>query len=131
VANSFVLDYYIRQKVSQNLSMFHIFQLPVPRLSEQDPIFVKSVTRAARLVCTTPEFEDLAKELGLGTYKKGATNRQERSRLRAELDGLIAQLYRLTEDEFLHVLSTFPLVAEDVKQAAFAAYRDVSAGKIK
>ena len=29
----------------------------------------------------------------------------ERSRLRAELDGLVAHLYGLTEDEFVHVLA--------------------------
>lgn len=54
----------------------------------------------------------------------------ERARLRAELDGLIAQLYNLTEEEFAHILSAFPLVADPVKVAAQNAYRDVERGLI-
>jgi hypothetical protein len=59
------------------------------------------------------------------------TDPAERARLRAELDGLIAHLYGLTEAEFAHVLSTFPLVAEPVKIAALNAYRDVERGLIQ
>jgi len=55
----------------------------------------------------------------------------ERARLRAELDGLIAHLYGLTEAEFAHILGTFPLVAEPVKIAALNAYRDVERGLIR
>jgi hypothetical protein len=35
------------------------------------------------------------------------------------------KLYGLTETEFAHILTTFPLVAEAVKVAALNAYRDV------
>ena len=49
---------------------------------------------------------------------------------RAELDGNIAQIYGLSEDEFAYVLSTFPLVAAPVKAAALAAYRDVERGPL-
>jgi hypothetical protein len=55
----------------------------------------------------------------------------ERARLRAELDGLIAHLYGLTEAEFAHILGAFPLVAEPVKIAALNAYRDVERGLIR
>ena len=34
-------------------------------------------------------------------------NEIERAKLRAELDGIIAHLYGLTEEEFKHILSTF------------------------
>lgn len=43
-------------------------------------------------------------------------------RLRAELDGIVAHVYGLTRAEFAHVLATFPLVAQAVKDAALAAY---------
>jgi hypothetical protein len=55
----------------------------------------------------------------------------ERAKLRAELDGLIAHLYGLTEEEFAYILTTFPLVPEPVKVAAQNAYRDVERGLIK
>lgn len=128
--NSFVLDYYLRQQVSANLTMFFIYQCPVPRLSEKNASFAPIVHRAARLICTTPEFDDLAQAVGLSGSSDGATDPSERQRLRAELDGLVAHLYGLTEAEFAHILGTFPLVAEPVKTAALTAWHDVAAGKI-
>jgi len=129
--NSFVMDAFLRQRVSQNINMFYIYQLPVPRLTEKSAAFWPIVKRAARLICTTPEFDDLAKEVGLKNHKDGATEPVERGKLRAELDGLIAHLYGLTEDEFAHILTTFPLVPDPVKDAARNAYRDVERGLIK
>ncbi len=123
VTNSFVLDWMLRQKVTTTLNMFYIYQLPVPRLAESDPAFAPIVHAAARLICTTPEFDALAQEVGLGSHSDGATDPTERARLRAELDGRIAHLYGLTEDEFAHILRTFPLVAKPVKDAALDAYR--------
>ena len=64
------------------------------------------------------------------TRRRAAHHASERQRLRAELDGLIAHLYGLTETEFAHILGTFALVAEPVKTAALTAWRDVAAGKI-
>jgi Eco57I restriction-modification methylase len=131
VLNSFSVDFYLRQMVSANINMFYIYQLPVPRLTEKDPAFRPIVERAARLICTTPEFDDLAKEAGIGSHKQSVANEVERGRLRAELDGLIAHLYGLTEEEFAYILTTFPLVADPVKIAARNAYRDVDRGLIK
>lgn len=131
VLNSFTVDFYLRQMVSANINMFYIYQLPVPRLTEKDPAFCPIVERAVRLICTTPEFDDLAKEAGIGSHKQGVTSEVERGRLRAELDGLIAHLYGLTEEEFAYILTTFPLVADPVKIAAQNAYRDVERGLIK
>ncbi len=122
-ANSLTVDWLLRQKVSTTLNMFYIYQLPVPRLTESDPAFAPIVHAAARLICTTPEFDDLAQEVGLGSHADGATDPADRARLRAELDGRIAHLYGLTEDEFAHILRTFPLVAQPVKDAALEAYR--------
>ncbi len=121
--NSTVLDYSLRQRVSANLNMFYVYQLPVPRLTEQDKEFAPIVERAAKLICTTPEFDDLAKEVGLGSHLDGVTDEAERARLRAELDGMIAHLYGLTEEEFGYILTTFPLVSQAVKDAALQAYR--------
>jgi hypothetical protein len=130
VSNSFSLDWFLRQKVTTTLNMFYIYQLPVPRLTSSDPRFKPITTRAARLICTTPEYDDLARSAGLRDHTDGATIPAERAKLRAELDGLIAHLYNLTEDEFAHILETFPLVPEPVRLAARNAYRDVQRGLI-
>jgi hypothetical protein len=129
--NSLTLDWLLRKKVSQNINMFYVYQLPVPRLTDPDKDFARIVDRAARLICTTAEFDDLAKEVGLRDHKNGVTDPAERGRLRAELDGIIAHLYGLTEEEFAYILATFPLVPEPVKVAAQNAYRDVDRGLIK
>jgi len=42
----------------------------------------------------------------------------------------MAHLCGLTEDEFKHVLSTFPLVPEETRAAALNAYRDLERGLI-
>jgi hypothetical protein len=40
----------------------------------------------------------------------------------ARLQGLVARLYDLTEDQFVHVLGTFPLVERAARDAAAAAF---------
>lgn len=129
--NSFSIDFLIRKKVSAHCNMFYVYQLPVPRLMEADNSYWPVVQRAGRLTCTTPEFEDLAKEVGLKSHKAGATDPAERAKLRAEIDGLVAHLYGLTEEEFAYILTTFPLVPDPVKEAARNAYRDVERGLIQ
>jgi hypothetical protein len=117
------MDACIRQRVAANVNMFYVYQLPVPRLTEKDPAFAPIVSRAAKLICTTPEFDDLAREVGLGSHAEGITDPAARATVRAELDGLVAHLYGLTEDEFAYILTTFPLVAQPVKDAALEAFR--------
>src|SRR3972149_4207395 len=129
ILNSFTLDISLRQRVSANLTMFYIYQLPIPRLTKKDPSFKPIIDRAASLVCTTPEFDDLAKEVGLDSHKNGVTDDVERNRIRAELDGRIAHLYGLTEEEFAYILTTFPLVPAATKEAAMKAYIEVERGK--
>ncbi|MBS1717647.1 MAG: ATP-binding protein [Armatimonadetes bacterium] len=146
--SSFVVDYSLRQRVATQLTMFFVYQLPVPRLTKKDSAFAPIVRRAARLVCTTPDFADLWNEvdadIGLQPNNSSpklkatpwnvslvATASHDRAILRAELDGLVACLYELTEEEFRHVLSTFPLVDPAVKDAALAAFRSVQAGRIQ
>ncbi|HPG61131.1 MAG TPA: ATP-binding protein [Casimicrobium sp.] len=128
--NSYCFDYFLRQMVTANLTMFFLYQCPVPRESLQASSSTNLIRRAARLICTTPDFDDLAKSVGLRSHKDGAIHAAERAQLRAELDGLVAHLYGLTETEFAHILKTFPLVPDPVRAAAQNAHRDVARGLI-
>jgi hypothetical protein len=123
VWNTFILDYALRFRVSANINFFYVYQMAVPRLTTGDKYFTDIVQRAAKLICTTPEFDELAREVGLNSHREGVNDETERAQLRAELDGIIAHLYGLTEAEFAYILTTFPIVPETVKQAALAAYR--------
>ncbi|AFZ61427.1 ATP-binding protein [Anabaena cylindrica FACHB-243] len=131
IFNSFVIDYYLRQKVTTNLNMFFVYQLPVPRLMEGDKYFNEIVGRSAKLIFTTPAFDEIAQEVGLSSYKDGIIDEVERGKIKAELDGIIAHIYGLTEEEFASIIRTFPLVPEPVKITALNAYRDVERGLIK
>ena len=119
------MDYTIRQRVTTNLNFFYLYQLPVPRLTARDKVFAPIVQRGAGLICTMAEFNDLAKEAGLKNWKDGVTDQNERLKIRAELDGMIAHLYGLTEEEFAHILGTFPIVPQPVKDATLAANRKI------
>ena len=125
--NSLFFDFALRQQVSANLTMFFIYQTPVPRLTSGDKYFWDIVQRAAKLICTAPEFDGLAQEVGLNSHREGVTDETERAQLRGELDAIIAHLYGLTEAEFAYILTTFPIVPETVKQAGLAAYRTFAA----
>ena len=129
--DSFTFDYVLRQRITSRVSFHFLYQIPVPRVTREEETFRLMVDRSSRLICTTPEFDDLAKSVGLKGHQDGATDPTERAKLRAELDGLVAHLYGLTEAEFTHILDTFPLVAQPVKVAAHNAYRDVERGLIK
>jgi hypothetical protein len=134
--DSLLADWFMRQRVTNHCNFFYMKQLPVPRLTEKDEAFLPIVERAARLICTTPEFDDLAKEIVDAPSRRvgprrdasstfGATDAAERAKLRAELDGLVAHLYGLTEEEFAYILTTFPLVEESVKQQTLNTFRDL------
>jgi hypothetical protein len=129
--NSFVVDSMVRQRVTTNLTFTTLYQLPMPRITASAKPFQGIITRVAQLICTTPEFDDLGKAVGLKNHCEGVSDPVGRAKLRAELDGLIAHLYGLTEEEFAHVLSTFPLVPDPVKVAAKNAYRDAERGLIR
>lgn len=123
VMNSFVVDYVLRSRMTTNLNLFYLYQLPIPRLPQTDKAFKSIVNRAAKLVCVSSDFDVLAKEVGLRDSQDGVTDDTERARLRAELDGLVAHLYGLSEEEFSYTLTAFPLVENSVKDGALAAYR--------
>jgi hypothetical protein len=109
--------------------MFHIYQMPVPRLTDSGASFAPMVSLTARLISTTPEYAELWQGV-MGTpwsQSCGAADRAERARLRAELDAIVAHLYCLTEDEFGHILSTFPLVAQGTKDTVLAEFRKLEA----
>ncbi|GHU33738.1 hypothetical protein AGMMS50256_26240 [Betaproteobacteria bacterium] len=129
--NSYVFDWILRNSVTAHVSFFFVYNSPLPRIADNDKRFTAVVTRAAKLSCTTPEFDVLAKEIGLRDHRDGVADPAARAKLRAEIDGLVAHLYGLTDEEFLHILGTFPLVPEAVKVDAYNAYRKVAQGAIQ
>lgn len=76
VMNSFVADYILRSRMTTNLNLFYLYQLPIPRLPPSDETFKSIVARAARLVCvsadllgTFPLVDSSVKEAALAGYR--------------------------------------------------------------
>ena len=141
---SFVFDYVTRQKIgSITLNFFIVKQLPTlpPDTygekcpwSKHESLEQWISERVLKLTCTGEDMIPLAKACGFkGSRGDGVHiwKEQERAALRAELDGLFAHLYGLTEDEFAYILTTFPSVPDPVKIAAHNAYRNVAKGLVK
>jgi hypothetical protein len=125
VMNSFSLDYIARNKITIHLDNFYVYEFPVPRFIDGDPWFSDIVTRAAKLTCNTPGFDELAAEAGIDSHLNGVTDEQERQKLKNEIDAMAAKIYGLTREELVHILSTFPIVAREhpeVIPGVLAAY---------
>ena len=129
--NSFFVDYEIRKLVTKHVDAHFMYTLRIPRLRINDPIFQRIIQSAARLICTTPQYDDLARSVGLSGHIDGVIDTRSRNKLRAEINGQVAHLYRLSEEEFTHVLATFicrksdaeKVALEESKVAALQAYR--------
>jgi hypothetical protein len=80
--NSYVLDYYIRLRISANLNYFFLYELPIPDANNE--IYGKIMTASKKLL----EGNDIE--------------------LRAQLEAIIARdVYKLSKEEMSHILDTF------------------------
>lgn len=118
ILNSFVVDYFIRQKVSANINLFYFLETPVPRLSSGVQ-FDFIARKTAQLVAITDGFEELKKAVGV---QHALINETERTQARAQLDVAVAKLYGLTKQELEHILSQFPIVEERQKRMVLDAF---------
>lgn len=125
--NSFPFDFHIRNRITTTLNFHYVYNTPLPRLKLKDKWYKLIIERSIRLICTSAEFSELWQEVMKTKWneKSGATQDYERNKLRAELDGIIAHVYGLTEEEFTYILSTFPIVPQPQKVATLNAYRDI------
>lgn len=97
--NSFVANYLIRPRVSSHVSLGTIAHLPVPRPYRGSSIAL--------------ELAACARALSRQTAGAAA--------IQARLQALAATAYGVTREQYRHVLSTFPLVDESDRAAAWTA----------
>ena len=118
--NSFIVDYFIRQKVSANINKKFITPLCIPRLTERDPYFKELVERSAKLTCIGKEFNDLADEIGIP--RGGVKDQETRWKIQGEIDAMVAYVYGLNFKEFDYILSTFMTGKNQVRLKALKEY---------
>lgn len=120
--NSYVSDWYLRSKITNHINFFYLKQLPIPRLKFGTDLYYRLNELVAQLICNSEKFEDLAKRMGLKIYEPGVSDPEERAKLRAEIDAIVAHVYGLSKDEFEHILSTFPIVDQDIKDLTLETF---------
>jgi hypothetical protein len=80
--NSFVLDYYIRMRVSANITTFFIYELPIPEVKSE---LYKTIVAASKKLVENNDIE-----------------------LRAQLEAIIARdVYNLSKEDMEHILGSF------------------------
>lgn len=115
IANSFVIDWIVRRRISITLNFFHWYQIPFPRVEPNSDVGCELAAAAARLsylqMQPTRTTEWLRKAGGKCTTDLGElASLTERAQLRANIDAIVAELFSLTHDEFATILSDFPLL---------------------
>jgi Eco57I restriction-modification methylase len=103
--NSFVANYLIRFRVNTHVTVSLVSRLRVPSLDRS----TRTYQRLSILAQTLMHSPDAA----------------EQQPEYAELQGLVGKLYGLSEDDFVHVLSTFPLIPDNVKSDVLIQFNNV------
>ncbi len=127
VANSFVMDFLARKKVSLNMTYTLMDSMPFPRFTQDDDAVQYLVPRVLRLVCAGPEMVPFCNDMAAGGWVAkhksksavpGSTNKEERREIQAEIDAYVARnVYGMTRDELAYVLDMFPIVEKrDTKE---------------
>lgn len=103
--NSFVANYLVRMRVNTHVTVALASRLPVPRVPSGTLDFERLAALARALGAGSALAEEMAEY--------------------SELQALVGRLYGLTQEDFIHVLSTFPLIPEQVKERALRAFRSL------
>jgi hypothetical protein len=120
VLNSFVFDYQIRQRVSANLSMFHLYQLFLPEATRIEAVVEPVSSRVSRLLRPHEAFTELASTATPATVGEDDNVNE----IRAEIDSIVAHAYGLDENDFRYILDTFPVVADETKDLVLETFRN-------
>ena len=92
--NSFVANYLVRRRVTTHVTTAIVEALPMPRVERHSPLFSRLRDAAQRLE-SSPD-----------------------PRAAADAQAAAAEAFGVTDDEFAHVLATFPLVDDSERTAA-------------
>jgi hypothetical protein len=100
--NSFVANYLVRFRVTTHVTVSLVSRLPVPIVRATDPAFERLASLSEQLMMSTAPSEDLPEYL--------------------DMQALVARLYGLSEADFAHILRTFPLIPQRVRDATLTTF---------
>lgn len=116
VANSFTMDFVLRQKVALNVTFTILDSLPFPRPRRNDPLIRRLIPLSLQLTCTGPEMVPFWNQMAADGWVSpcqrripGELDEDERLNIRAEIDAIVARdFFDLTREEVDYILATFP-----------------------
>jgi hypothetical protein len=97
--NTLVVNHLVRMRVTTHVTTAIVERLPIPR-EEQIAALVDELVSAAERLSHGPDAEVFC-----------------------GLNARVAQIYQLRDSEFAHVLSTFPLIAREDRDAMLTMFR--------
>jgi hypothetical protein len=103
--NSFVANYLVRLRVNTHVAASLLARVPVPLVSDRDPVFDR-LARLSRTLSTTTAPADHCPEY-------------------AELQAIVGRLYGLDVTAFEHILHTFPLIPTETKSAVLTRFSNL------
>lgn len=101
---SLPFDWLARRRVEIHLNFFILNALPMPRPDRKDALRVRAATLAARLACVDDRYAEFAAATGV---ECGPLAERERADMVAELDALVAHLYRIDTAQLEIVFADF------------------------
>jgi Alw26I/Eco31I/Esp3I family type II restriction m6 adenine DNA methyltransferase len=104
IFNSFVFDYLLRLKVSQNLNMFFIRDLPLPIITNSDSSFQQLTALVSSIYSEYEEFKSVFDNNNKFSEKYSKLSFNEK---RALIDAEVAKLYELSFNELEYILDQF------------------------
>jgi hypothetical protein len=102
--NSLVINYLVRLRVVTHVTTAIVERLPIPTMAHD----WEAARQIARLAAAL-------------SRRRVAVSRSREAA--AELNAVVAGLYELTDEEFVHILGTFPLVPEDERDLALREFQ--------
>jgi hypothetical protein len=128
VANSFCLDFVVRQKVALTMAFNIVDTLPLPRQFLGSSIEHELARRALQLSCAGPEMDEFWREVspvfGLQDQDKIGDDPQRRLKLRTEVDVLVARdFFGLTKDEMRYLLDPSEILGNECGIETFGALK--------
>ena len=104
VLSSIPLDWYARRFVETNLSFFILNPLPIPRPGRENKLWQKTIKISGRLASTDERFKNWSQKVGV---EFGPLDSSTKFKMICELDAIISHLYKLEEEDVIHIYKTF------------------------
>ena len=110
--NSFPIDFVIRHKITRNINIFHLKEIPIPRFDEKNMLHKKILTNSAKLICTSKEYMPCLDKLGIS---QGENDPEIRLTLEYQINAYSAKIYGLERNELEMILQNFPTLDSKLK----------------